>query len=76
MPLHTYVCGTCSHQFETLVRSGEEVTCPECGGSDLSRQLGAIAPDAKSPGLLKGAREQAKREGHFSNYSRAERSKI
>ncbi len=76
MPLHTYVCGTCRHQFETLVRAGETATCPECGGGDLTRQLGTIAPDAKTPGLLKAGREQAKREGHFSNYSRSERSKI
>lgn len=76
MPLHTYVCGTCRHQFETLVRSGESVVCPECGGGDLARQLGAIAPEARSPGLIKAGRRQAAREGHFTNYSRSERPKL
>lgn len=76
MPLYSYVCTACEQSFETLVRSGETATCPACGSEDLRRELGATAPDAKLPGMIRKGRKQAAREGHFSNYSRSERSKI
>jgi putative FmdB family regulatory protein len=76
MPLYSYVCTACNHDFETLVTTGESPVCPACGSSALNRRIGTIAPDAKSPGLLKKGRQQAAREGHFSNYSRSDRAKI
>lgn len=76
MPLHNYRCTGCGSEFETLVRGDDIPVCPQCGSQALERQIGAIAPDAKSKGILKEARAQAAREGHFSNYSKAERSKL
>lgn len=75
MPLYTYRCTGCESEFETLVRGSETPSCPKCGSTALERQIGSIAPDAKSPGLVSKARAQAAREGHFSNYSRSERAK-
>lgn len=75
MPLYTYHCKGCDAVFETLVRSSETPSCAACGGTDLERQIAAIAPDAKLPGVLSKVRAKAASEGHFSNYSRSERPK-
>lgn len=76
MPLYSYACAACGQEFEVLVQAGEAASCPECGSGDLGRLLALTAPDAKTPGLLKAGRRRAAKEGHFTNYSRAERSKI
>jgi putative FmdB family regulatory protein len=75
MPLHSYRCA-CGEEFETLVRGDDVPVCPKCGGTALERLLGTIAPDAKSVAKIREGRAQAAKEGHFSNYSKAERSKI
>jgi len=76
MPLHSYRCTGCGSEFETLVRGDDVPVCPKCGSQALDRLLGTLAPDAKSKTILKEGRAQAAREGHFSNYSKSERSKI
>ncbi len=35
MPIYEYACSACSHEFEELVRNGEVVACPQCGGAKL-----------------------------------------
>jgi len=37
MPLYDFVCRTCRHEFEALVRPHEAPECPECHSSDLER---------------------------------------
>ncbi len=39
MPLYEYTCRKCDHTFETLVRNGETVECPECHSDRLERLL-------------------------------------
>jgi putative FmdB family regulatory protein len=39
MPLYEYTCQKCDHTFETLVRNGETVECPECHSERLQRLL-------------------------------------
>lgn len=73
MPLFSYRCTACNHEFETLVRSSDVPSCPSCAGQALEKLVSRPAPEAKSGQILKGARAQAAREGHFSNYSRSER---
>lgn len=75
MPLYPYRCSGCGHEFEVLVRSSDVPACPSCGSGALDRLVSLPAAQGKSAGLLKGARSQAAREGHFSNYSASERSK-
>ncbi len=47
MPIYSYQCNACGHQFETLVRSSETPSCPACESTDLARQLSLIAAPAK-----------------------------
>ncbi len=72
MPYYTYRCTGCDAVFETLVRSADVPACPQCGSQVLERRLGAVAPAARTPGMVGKVRAQAAREGHFSNYSRSE----
>jgi putative FmdB family regulatory protein len=39
MPIYEYACNACGHQFEALVRRGDEPACPSCGANDLDRLL-------------------------------------
>ena len=43
MPLSLYICRSCRHEFETLVRAGHEPACPQCRGQDLERQPSTFA---------------------------------
>jgi putative FmdB family regulatory protein len=57
MPLYEYVCLDCETVFETLVlRSDEEVECPECGSKRLEKAMSsfAMAGSSKGGGLSTG----------------------
>jgi putative FmdB family regulatory protein len=43
MPMYEYVCMKCEEHFEELVRGDEEVTCPTCGATSVTRQLSTFA---------------------------------
>jgi putative FmdB family regulatory protein len=73
MPLYSFHCAECDKDAELLVGFSEKPKCPSCGSKKLQRQVSRVAAPGKSAGLVKAARAQAAREGHFSNYSRAER---
>ncbi|MBL3567276.1 zinc ribbon domain-containing protein, partial [Rhodovulum sulfidophilum] len=47
----------------------------DCGSPEVKRLLSRIAASGESAKLLKGARSLARKEGHFSNYSKSERKK-
>lgn len=47
MPLYSYQCNTCRHEFEELVYPGETPVCPSCAGTDLEQRLSLIARPAK-----------------------------
>lgn len=47
MPIYEYRCDDCGSTFEALVRGNRTVTCPQCGGSALSKLLSA-------PSILSG----------------------
>ncbi|MBK1615355.1 FmdB family transcriptional regulator [Rubrivivax gelatinosus] len=76
MPIYDYRCPACNADFELLVRSSTVPQCPQCGATELERQLSRIAPAGTSAGIIKRARQAAAREGHFSNYSAGERAKL
>lgn len=75
MPIHDFRCTACHHVFERLVRADTVPTCPQCGAGAPERLLSRIAPAGTSAGLLRAARRQAAREGHFSHYGAAEKAK-
>ena len=76
MPLYDYHCKSCDAEFELLVRSNTVPTCPKCGATELERAVSRIAPAGKIEAIRASNRRQAAREGHFSNFSAAERAKL
>ena len=75
MPLYSFHCATCDSEIELLVGMNETPICQECGGTQLVRLLSRVAPDLKHKGHAKAMRSAAAREGHLSNFSRAERKR-
>jgi putative FmdB family regulatory protein len=47
MPLYSYHCNSCAHEFQELVYPGDTPACPSCAGTDLEQQLSLIARPAK-----------------------------
>jgi putative FmdB family regulatory protein len=43
MPIYEYVCMACESHFEELVRNAHEPDCPDCGASNVRRQLSVFA---------------------------------
>lgn len=46
MPLRDYICGSCGHRQEELIRRPDDeagLACAACGSRELSRQLSAPA---------------------------------
>lgn len=43
MPIYAFECGSCGHQFDRLQRlaDADPTECPECGASQVRRQLTA-----------------------------------
>jgi putative FmdB family regulatory protein len=44
MPIYEYVCMQCESHFEELVRNGHDPDCPDCGASNVRKQLSVFAP--------------------------------
>jgi len=76
MPLYDYRCTACHSEFELLVRASSVPACPQCGSTELERAVSRIAPAAKIEAIRASNRRAAAREGHFSNFSQAERAKL
>ncbi|MBK1665597.1 FmdB family transcriptional regulator [Rhodospirillum rubrum] len=72
MPLYSYHCPACNAEFEVLLGLSETAVCPQCGASEPERLLGRTAAPSTASGKLAKFRQQAAREGHFSNYSKSE----
>ncbi|MCA8961419.1 MAG: zinc ribbon domain-containing protein [Planctomycetes bacterium] len=51
MPLRDLTCDECQHEFEALVRKGEEPTCPLCGSTKLSTRLSTFGVGGARPTL-------------------------
>jgi putative FmdB family regulatory protein len=43
MPIYEYRCRACGTTFDTLVRKGDNVACPDCGGLSLHKLPSAPA---------------------------------
>lgn len=75
MPIFDFHCKECDRTFELLVRGAVALACPECASENVEKQVSLPAAPGKTSGILAGARAQAAREGHFSNYAPSERPK-
>jgi putative FmdB family regulatory protein len=60
MPLYEFACRACGHQFETLVRKGDNPSCPACHGVELERVLSQFAVNSET------TRESALADGRKS----------
>ena len=69
MPIYDFHCPDCDAASELLARFDDTPSCPTCGGTHMQRLVSGVSPPGKSQGLLKKARRQAAREGHFSNFT-------
>jgi putative FmdB family regulatory protein len=76
MPIFDFRCTACGQAFELLVRGSTVPACPHCASAALERQISLTAPQGTSQAIIAAGRRAAARDGHFSNYSRAERAKI
>ncbi|MCK5922404.1 MAG: zinc ribbon domain-containing protein [Methylococcales bacterium] len=46
MPTYQYLCKSCGHGFEMRLRmsqSSDPQNCPDCGGAETRKRIGAIA---------------------------------
>ena len=43
MPIYEYVCMACESHFEELVRGEQQVACPDCAATNVSRQFSTFA---------------------------------
>lgn len=76
MPIFDYHCSACAADFELLVRCSSVPACPQCGATALERAVSRIAPAGKIEAIRASNRRAAAAQGHFSNFSPAERSKL
>lgn len=76
MPLYDYHCKACHAEFELLVRASSVPSCPHCASTDLERAVSRIAPAGKIEAIRMSNRRAAAAQGHFSNLSHSERSKL
>lgn len=55
MPLYEYVCASCSRKFERYVRAwGDAVSCPDCLGQNVEKQLSTFAFTGEAAGARGG----------------------
>lgn len=76
MPIYDFRCSACDQAFELLVRGSSTPECPHCHSSELQRQVSLTAAPGTSQAIIAAGRRAAAREGHFSHYSKADRSRI
>jgi putative FmdB family regulatory protein len=76
MPIFDFQCSACHSTFEQLVRSGAQPACPHCGSTQLQRQVSLVAAQGTAQATIAAGRRAAAREGHFSNYSAAEKARL
>jgi putative FmdB family regulatory protein len=43
VPIYEYVCMECESHFEELVRGEQQVECPDCAATNVSRQFSSFA---------------------------------
>ena len=43
MPIYEYVCMECESHFEELVRGDEQICCPDCAATNVSKQFSTFA---------------------------------
>ena len=68
MPLYDFHCPACDQTVELLVPHAAQPPCPRCGQAAMRKLIAKPAAPGTAGELVRAARAQARREGHFSNY--------
>jgi putative FmdB family regulatory protein len=55
VPIYEYVCMECESHFEELVRGEEQVACPDCAATSVSRQFSSFAVHGVTKSVAKVA---------------------
>lgn len=76
MPIYDFHCLSCDRIFERITRADALPACPHCGAAQVERLVSMPAAPGKSAGIIASGRQQAAREGHFSNYSKADKARV
>lgn len=65
MPIFDFVCTTCQHAFEALVRGSTLPACPSCGGTEIEKQLSlpAIKTSSTHGQAMAAAKRRDKSQG-------------
>jgi putative FmdB family regulatory protein len=66
MPIFEYVCQSCKHEFEALVRGGKSPACPECKSAELEKKfsLPAVKSDTTRGLAMRAAKKRDKAQGN------------
>jgi putative FmdB family regulatory protein len=55
MPIYTYRCQDCQHEFDELIMSAsaeKDLRCPQCGCQSVERRMAAFATGKSSTGPI------------------------
>jgi putative FmdB family regulatory protein len=65
VPIYEYVCKSCGHEFEKLVRGGKEPVCPSCGAAKVERvfSLPTVQSESTRAQAMRAAKKRDKAQG-------------
>lgn len=75
MPLYDFHCSACDKTFELLIKASATPVCPQCNGA-VEKLVSCPTAPGQSAGIIAKGRALAAKEGHFSNYSKAEKKRL
>jgi putative FmdB family regulatory protein len=67
VPIYEYVCKSCDHHFEALVRlNAEAPPCEACGGKKIERLISSpyVKSDSTRDKSMRAAKKRDKKLGH------------
>jgi putative FmdB family regulatory protein len=65
MPIYEYVCKSCGHEFEKLVRGGKTPACTSCGVAEVERlfSLPNVKSETTKAQAMRAAKKRDKAQG-------------
>ena len=67
MPIYEYVCKSCKHEFEALLRSSKSAdpACESCGGSKVERRMSmpAVKTETTKAASMRAAKKRDQKQG-------------
>ena len=65
MPIYEYICKSCGHEFEKLVRHGKTPACASCGATNVERvfSLPNVKSETTRAQAMRTAKQRDKAQG-------------